>query len=106
MSNLLSNPIVITGSVVGYKSQTASALGSLRTLIVERILWVNPPASSFISIGDPISGTILWTRQTGATNTTNQASPDIDENWTTNPRLWQDFAIDAFPGGTLYIFTR
>lgn len=105
-TNLQSNPIVITGSVTGYKAQTASALGTLRTLIVERILWVNPPASSSISIGDPISGEILWTRQTGATNTTNQASPDIDENWTSNPRIWQDFALDIFPGGTLYIYCR
>lgn len=84
----------------------ASSIGTLFTLTVERILWVNPPASSSISIGDPTSGAILWTRQTGATNTTNQASPDIDEDWTANPRLWRDFSIDVFPGGTLYIFTR
>lgn len=81
-------------------------IGTLFTLKVERILWVNPPANSTISIGDPVSGLILWTRQTGTSNSTNQASPDIDEDWTENPKLWTDFSIDAFPGGTLYIYTR
>lgn len=95
--------MVITGSVTGYKAAVASSIGTLFTLKVERILWVNPPISSSLSIGDPVSGEVLWTRNTSSTSTT---SPDIDEDWTENPKLWTDFAIDIFPGGTLYIFTR
>jgi len=38
MSNLLSNPMSINGSITGYKAQTASALGTLRTLMEPALL--------------------------------------------------------------------
>lgn len=99
--NLTANPIVITGSLAtSYKTQTAASLGTLTTLIVERLIWVNPGASKSLSIGDPTSGEVLWTRRS------NSAGDDVETDWTANPRIWQDFELNSFPGGTLYIFTR
>lgn len=99
-TNLLSNPLFIQGSVVGYKSQTASALGTLRTLIVSKIRWVNPGISQTISIGDPISGLVLWSAKS------NTAGEDILDDLSADPIVFQDFAIDIFPGGTLLLYTR
>jgi hypothetical protein len=99
MSNLSLNPIEVTGSVTGYKSQTQAAQGTLRTLIVQRLRWVSPGTSQSLSIGDPTSGTILEMMNSGTVGT------DVEIEYVP-PRLWQDFAIDAFPGGTLLIFTR
>ena len=103
MSNLFANPIIITGSLAtSYKTQMAVAgkIGTLFTLKVEKIRWVNPGVSQSISIGDPLSGLVLWAAKS------NSSGEDVVEDWTANPRLWQDFEIDAFPGGTLYLFTR
>lgn len=101
-NNLFANPMVITGSLVtSYKTQMASKIGTLFTLIVTRIRWVNPGISQSLNIGDPLSGLVLWS---GKSNT---AGEDIDEDFTANPQIWQDFEIDAFPGGgALYIYTR
>jgi hypothetical protein len=98
-TTLNTNPLFIQGSVIGYKSQTASALGTLRTLEVQRIRWNNPGTSKTLSIGDPISGTIL---EQFTSDTTGE---DIEIEYIPT-RLWQDFAIDIFPGGTLLIFTK
>lgn len=101
-NNLLANPMVLTSSMSqGYKAATASALGTLRTLIVEKIYWFNPAvAGDQINIGDPISGLTLLNLRCESAN----QSQVID--WTANPKLWQDFEIDTFNSGTLYIFTR
>lgn len=100
-NNLAANPMVISGSVTGYKTLTASALGTLRTLIVEKLYWENPATiGDSFTIGDPISGLVLAAFRCEVAN----QSQLLD--WTSNPKMWQDFAIDAFPSGTLYIYTR
>jgi hypothetical protein len=99
MSNLNSNPILVTGSVTGYKASTQAAQGTLRTLIVQRLRWVNPGVSQSLSIGDPVSGGILEMMKS------NTAGEDVEIDYIPE-RFWQDFAIDIFPGGTLLIFTR
>jgi hypothetical protein len=103
-NNLFANPMVITGSMAtSYKTQMAAAgkIGTLFTLIVEKILWLNPQtAGDMVNIGDPNSGlTLLQLRCENA----NQ-SQVID--WTANPKLWQDFEIDTFGSGTLFVYTR
>ncbi len=98
-TTLNTNPLFIQGSVTGYKAQTASALGTLRTLEIQRIRWNNPGISKTLSIGDSVSGTVLEQM------TSNTAGEDIEIDYVPT-RLWQDFAIDIFPGGTLLIFTK
>lgn len=101
-NNLTSNPIVITGSMAtSYKAQVAASLGTLFCIKVERIRWVQAPATSSISIGDPASGLVLW-----AAANPSATAIDIDGDFTADPRLWRDFEINAFPGGTLYIYIR
>jgi hypothetical protein len=102
MANTFGNPIVLTGSMPqGYKAATAAALGTLRTLIVTRIRWVNPGISQTISIGDPISGLVLWSAKS------NTAGEDVVENFSPNPQIWQDFELNALPANsTVYIYTR
>jgi hypothetical protein len=102
MSNTFGNPIVLTGSMAqGYKAATASALGTLRTLIVTRIRWVNPGISQSISIGDPVSGLILWAAKS------NTAGEDVVEDFSADPQVWQDFEINVFPANSsVYIYTR
>jgi hypothetical protein len=98
-TNLNSNPILIQGSVTGYKAQTEAAQGTLRTLEVQRLRWVGPGNSQTLSIGDPISGGILEMMKS------NSSGEDVEINYIPC-RLWQDFAIDSFPGGSLLIYTR
>lgn len=110
VNNLVSNPMVIVGSVVGYKAALAAAspnagvnntsYGTLQALIIERIRWVNPGNSKSLSIGDPVSGAVLWAATSSSTGA------DVDEDFSANPIIWQDFAIDTFVGGTLYIYRR
>jgi hypothetical protein len=72
----------------------------LRTLEVQRIRWENPGTSQSLSIGDPVSGTVLESMKS------NSSGEDVEIEYIPT-RLWQDFAIDTFPGsGTLLIFTR
>lgn len=106
-NNFQTNPIVITGSMGSYKAAIALAKGSgglgntLTTLLVEKIYWENPiTVGDGVSIGDPISGNILVVLRCEVAN----QSQLID--WTSNPKLWQDFSIDSFVSGTLYIYTR
>ena len=103
MSNLFVNPIIITGDLAtSYKTQMAATgkIGTLFTLVVERIRWVDPGISKTISIGDPLSGAVLFSAKS------NTAGEDVDVDFTANPQLWQDFEINAFPSGTLYLYTR
>lgn len=102
MANSFGNPIVLTGSMPqGYKAATAAALGTLRVLIVTRIKWVNPGISQSVSIGDPVSGLVLWAAKS------NTAGEDVTEDFSADPQLWNDFELNALPGGgTIYIFTR
>jgi hypothetical protein len=100
MSNLNLNPIEVTGSVTGYKAQTQAAQGTLRSLEIQRIRWVNPGVSASLSIGDPVSGTILELMKS------NSSGEDVEIDYVPT-RLWSDFAVDIFPNsGTLLIFTR
>lgn len=99
MSNLLTNPIQITGSVPSYKQAVASQLGTLFTLEVQRLRWIAPPASSTLTIGDTVSGNPLEEMKSDA------SGEDIEIDYIPT-RLWRDFSIDAFAGGTLLIFTR
>jgi hypothetical protein len=99
-TNLNANPILVQGSITGYKAQTQAAQGTLRTLEIQRIRWENPGNSNVLSIGDPVSGNILETFKS------NSSGEDIEIDYIPT-RLWSDFAIDIFPGsGTLLIFTR
>lgn len=102
MANSFGNPIVLTGDMPqGYKAATAAALGTLRTLIVTRLRWVNPGISQSISIGDPISGLVLWAAKS------NTAGEDVVEDFSADPQLWNDFEINALPANsTVYIYTR
>jgi hypothetical protein len=103
-NNLFANPMVITGSLAtSYKAQMAGAgeIGSLFTLRIEKVYWENPGTiGDTITIGDPISGLTLLALRCEVAN----QSQLID--WTSNPKLWQDFEINSFPSGTLYIYTR
>ena len=100
-TNLQSNPIQIQGSVTGFKSQTQAASGTLRTLIIDKIRWVNPGTSQSVTIGDPVSGITLWSAKS------NSSGEDVESDFSANPVLWQDFSINAFTGGgTLLIWTR
>lgn len=103
-NNLFANPMVITGSMAtSYKTQMAVAgkIGTLFTLIVEKIYWENPiTPGDQVTIGDPNSGLTLLNLRCENAN----QSQVLD--WTANPRLWQDFEIDTFGSGTLYIYTR
>ena len=92
-----------------YKAAIAANLASgglkstLTTLIVEKIYWENPQTvGDTISIGDPISGTVLLLLRCEVAN----QSQLID--WTSNPKIWQDFSINMFAdaGSNLYIYTR
>ena len=114
MANLLNqNPIIITGSMAtSYKAQVAGGIGAaprnlptgqgtLLTLVVEKIYWRNPASvGDTISIGDPISGLELANLRCEV----NGQSQVLD--WTANPKIWQDFEINSFPSGTLYIYVR
>ena len=103
-NNLFVNPIVLTGSTAtSYKTQMAAAgkIGTLFTLIVTRIRWVNPGISQLLSIGDPISGAILFTCKS------NSVGEDVDFDFTADPLMWQDWELNALPGGgTILIYTR
>ena len=101
-NSLASNPMVISGSMSqGYKAATAAALGTLRTLLVEKIYWENPAnVGDTISIGDPVSGLVLLVLRCEVAN----QSQLID--FTSNVKVWQDFEINSLPSGTLYIYTR
>ncbi len=100
-NNFLSSPIIVSASMSqSYKAATASALGTLRTLIVQKLRWENPGASQTLSIGDPISGNIL------ALLKSNASGEDVIEEFIPE-RLWSDFEINSLPAGsTLLIFTR
>jgi hypothetical protein len=112
MSLTIANPIVITSSMAtSYKTQLAAAspnagknntsYGTLQTLIFEKIRWVNPGISQTLSIGDPISGAVLFLMKS------NTAGEDIEIDMDANPIVVSDFEINAFPAGsTLLIYTR
>ena len=111
MSNsIASNPIVLTGSLPSYKTALAAAVpnagknngsyGTLQTLRVSKLRWVAPPASSTLSVGDPISGTILELMNSGT------GGVDVVIDYYDDPVLVQDLSVDIWPGGTLLIWTR
>jgi hypothetical protein len=100
-NNLQANPMSIVGSVTGYKTATAAAQGTLRSLLISKIRWVNPGTSQSVTIGDPVSGLTLWSAKS------NSSGEDVETDWDANPVLWQDFAINSLPGsGTILIWTR
>lgn len=101
-TNLFTNPMVITGSLAqSYKTSVASQIGTLFTLVVEKIYWENPTnVGDQVLIGDPASGATLLNLRC---ETANQ-SQIID--WTANPKVWRDFEINTFNSGTLFIYTR
>lgn len=114
MANILNaNPMVITGSMAtAYKAALNAitsptpegvlrGLGTLRTLIIEKIYWFNPiNVGDQVTIGDPQSGETLLNLRCEVAN----QSQLVD--WTANPKIWTDFQIDVFSSGTLYIYTR
>jgi hypothetical protein len=109
-NSITSNPIVLTGSLPSYKTALAAAVpnagphnssyGTLVSLIIQKLRWVNPGISQTLSIGDPISGAILFLMKS---NTTGE---DIEIDLDANPVLVQDLSVDVWPGGTLLIWTR
>ena len=113
MSTLtLGNPIQVTGPLAtSYKTQLAAAApnagknnssyGTLSTLIFQKLRWVNPGASNTLSIGDPLSGGILFLMKS------NTAGEDVEIDMDANPVLISDFEINSFvAGSTLLIWTR
>jgi len=109
-NSITSNPILLTASLPSYKSALAAAVpnagknnasyGTLQTLTILKIRWTNPGISQTLSIGDPISGTILELLKSDTTG------EDVVEDFTANPVLWQDFSVDVWNGGSLLIWTR
>jgi hypothetical protein len=93
------NPIVLTAGVASFKAASASVLGTLNTLIIQKIYWENPGISQTLSIGDPISGTVLQLLKSDTTG------EDVNVDYVP-PRLWSDFSVDVWPGGTVQIFLR
>lgn len=112
MSNVVTkNPITITGSLPSFKAALAAAIpgggiqnnsfGTLQTLVVERWKWSNPGTSQTLSIGDPVSGEVLELLRSDS------SGDDVIVDLTANPKLIDDFSVNAFAGGgTLYVFTR
>jgi hypothetical protein len=112
IQNLQANPIVITGSMAtSYKTQLAAAApnagknntsyGTLTSILIEKIYWANPAvAAQSITIGDPISGLTIAYLQCEV------AGSAILLDWQSNPKLVQDFEINSFPSGVLYIYLR
>src|ERR1700733_8515732 len=106
-NSITSNPIVLTGSLPSYKTALAAAVpnagknngsyGTLQTLRGSKLRWVAPPASSTLSVGDPISGTILELMNSG----TGGVDVVIDYY---GPVLVQDLSVDVWPGGSLLIW--
>lgn len=92
---LNSNPIVV-GTVMtsSWKSNVAATLGTLFTLLVEKISWENAPASGYVRIYDPQSGNELASLfAPGAGN--------VVVDWSARPKLWQDFRVAQIDGGGL-----
>lgn len=110
-NNVTRNPAIITGSLASYKTSLAAAVpgaginntsfGTLQTLIVERLKWSNPGNSQTLSIGDPNSGEVLEFLRSDS------SGDDVIVDMTSNPKLWDDFSVNAFAGGgTLYVYLR
>lgn len=101
-NNLLVNPIVIdTVMAAGYKAGVSASLGALQTLRIEKIYWKNAlNANDELTIVDPVSGNTLLDIVNPAAN----SSFWVD--WTSHPKIWQDFKVSVLGSGTLYIYTR
>lgn len=101
-NNLTANPMKLDSSMAqSYKAATAASLGTLQTLKIEKIYWMDPAtAGDQVTIGDPASGETLLNLRCEAAG----QSQIVD--WTANPKLWRDFEINVFNSGVLYIYTR
>ena len=102
MANIYTqNPIYVDTSFGSFKAQVAAALGTLFTLVVTKVRWVGPVAAGDqVIIDDPAGGAqLLLMRNTTANG------PDLEEDYSTNPRLWRDFSV-IIPSGKLFIHTK
>jgi hypothetical protein len=101
MANIYnSNPIRIDSSFASYKSQVASLLGTLFTLVVAKVRWVGPGAVGQLVINDPQGGDQLVVLSNSSAN-----GPDLEESFDAAPRLWRDFGV-SLPSGIVLIYTK
>jgi hypothetical protein len=102
MANLLTrNPIVLTTTQTSYKAAVAATLGTLFTLMIEKVYWEDP-----ITVGD---GVLIESPDSGAELLTlrcETAGQSQVIDWTNKPKLWRDFACVQMDSGSLKIYTR
>jgi hypothetical protein len=108
MANVLTtNPIRIDSVMAtSYKAAVALSLGTLFTLIVHQVRWLNPITGGAGGTGDevliidPQSGQELL-RLHAVT-----AGAEVVADWSAQPRLWRDFQVVQLGSGRVDIFTK
>jgi len=101
-NNLNSNPVqvevVMTSS---YKAGTATSLGTLTSLRIEKIYWLNPTAiGDGVLVEDPANG-----REIARLRCEVAAQSQVLD-WSANPRLVSDFIVPQIDSGRLKIYLR
>lgn len=103
MANQLSqNPIIIVSPLVpSYKAAVSSTIGTLFTLLINKIVWQGAGAQGNVAlITDPANGN----------NRVRLIAQGLDipqiVDWTADPQAWSDFAVPQIDSGILQIYTR
>ena len=101
-NNLLVNPVQIEVPMTSsYKGATAASLGTLTTLLIEKILWLTPTTiGDGALIDDPANGTEI------ARFRAEVAGQSQVLDWTSHPRLVSDFIVPQINSGRLKIYLR
>lgn len=93
------NPIVYTAAAGSYKAAIAATLGSPSTLLISKIYWFDPT-----TIGDQVLLTNPQSGQNIIRLRCEVAGQSQVVDWSTRPKLLQDFAIPQLDSGVLYIY--
>lgn len=101
-TNLNVNPIHVEGVMAtSYKSSVATTQGTLITLLVTQLRWLDVGAvGDELLIVDPGSGQELVHEFVSATRS------EIVVDWSASPRLWRDFQVVQIGSGRLDIYTK
>jgi hypothetical protein len=103
-NSLNTNPIRIdTIMATSYKAAVAATLGTLTTLTVKQVRWLDVGAAGDeVLIIDPGSGQeLLHLRSTLAA----AGTVEVVSDWSGSPRLWRDFQVVQLTNGRVDIFT-
>jgi len=100
MANLLThNPIVIEGVLASYKAGVTAQLGTLSTLRIESIYWLQPNLVGDVAlIVDPQNGNELFRARC-------EVAGQSQYFTFRKPRLWRDFSMVQLDSGRIYIYT-